>query len=448
MRWNVKILSVALTAAFAACSGFAATAQECISLVPAVGDEDPRIVSAHNALGIYVPELTPNVQPLHFPTYLGRWGTTRSRELALATAVGSRGDCPVLAIGESNRLTPVQLNGPCAGEPFQGFMIDAATDRLGQHIAFTADFPVRPGFVANPGKPQVFLWSMSNDVITQITDGTATGTVGLRPSLAREGSLIAFAANGDLTGQNPDGSFEVFLRDIGTGQLTQVTNGVGCDSGTIGKDGIEGPSISEDGTRIAFASNCDLTGGNPQRLQTVFLADMNLGTTIQLAHCPGCTIADLPAVSRDGNTVLNYDVSGFASTSVVRLMVHTIGSGRATTRSLCQPISSGQLSLGEALVLFSPFNAPAVTENGHRIAFAMKGNPTGANPTGFFEVFVMDMAADLRSGKVRQITDGTDYAASFGLALDWKGSRLWTWGTYPGLSRGSQEILRVSLREP
>jgi hypothetical protein len=445
MRWNMKILSMALTVAALTVHADFATAQECISLVPAVGDEDPRIVSAHNGLGIYAPEL--NVQPLNFPTFLGRWGTTRSRELALATYVGGSGDCPVLAIGEGNRLTPVQLNGPCAGEPFQGYMVDAATDRLGQHIAFTADFPVRPGLSANPGEPQVFLWSMSGDVITQITDGTATGTVGLRPSLAREGSLVAFAANGDLTGQNPDSSFEVFLRDMGTGRLTQVTDGAGCDSGTIGKKGV-GPSISEDGTRIAFVSNCDLTGGNPQGLQTVFLADLKLGATIQLAHCPGCTIADLPAISRDGSTVLNYDISSLGSALVIRLMVHTIGSGSATTRSLCQPISSGPLTLGEAAVLFSPFNTPAVTENGHRIAFAMEGNPTGANPTGFFEVFVMDLAADLRSGKVRQITDGTDQGGSFGLALDWKGSRLWTWGTFRGLSHGSQEILRVSLREP
>ena len=129
-------------------------------------------------------------------------------------------------------------------------------------------------------------------------------------------------------------------------------------------------------------------------------------------------------------------------------MVHAIGSGSATTRSLCQPISTGQLSLGEALVLFGAFDTPAITEDGRRIAFAMKGNPMGTNPVGFFEVFVMDLAADLKTGRMRQVTDGTDNAASLGVALDWKGSRLWTWGTYPGLGQRSQEILRVSLREP
>lgn len=420
-------------------SGTIAKAQGCISLVPAVGDENPKVGTGNRGLQVSVPEI--GAPRLNLPAQLGRWGTTRSRELVTATYVA---DCPVLAIGEGNRLSAVQVNGPCAGEPHEGFMVDAASDRLGRHIAFTADFPVRPGLAANPEEPQVFLWSQEGDSIAQITFPSPSGTVGLRPTLAREGSLVGFSSNGDLTGQNPDGSFEVFLHDLATGQVSQVTNGAGCQSGTIGLRGAQGPSVSEDGTRVAFLSTCDLTGGNPGGQQTVFLTDLTLGTTIQLSHCPGCTLADLPVISRDGRTVLNYDLSGF----LVRLMVHSIGTGSATTRSLCQPISTNPLSLGEAFLLFGAVNTPTLTEDGRRIAFAMKGNPTGANPVGFFEVFVMDLAADLKSGKVRQVTDGTDSAASLGLALDWKGSRLWTWGTFPGLGQTSQELLRVTLREP
>ena len=435
---------VVATIFFAGCAAMA-RAQGCISMVPATGDEDPRIGTVNRGLTVHAPELYPPVQRLHPPSFLGRWGTTRSRELATATYAG---DCTVLAIGSGDRLEGVQVNGPCLFEPSEGFMTDAASDRLGQHIAFTADFPVRPGLTAHPNEPQVFLWSLSGDGMTQITNGTATGTVGLRPALARDGSLVVFSANGDLTGQNPDGSFEVFVHDVATGQAIQVTDGAGCNSGAMGVNGDHGLSISEDGTRVVYLSTCDPVGGNPFHLETVFFTDRILGTTVQLAHCPGCTIANLPVISRDGSTVLNYDISGFGPTAVVRLMVHTLGNGSATTRSLCQPLSTGQLSLGEAFAFFSGFNTPALTEDGRRIAFAMKGNPAGANPVGFFEVFVMDLATDLKTGKVRQVTDGTDAAASLGVALDWKGSRLWTWGTFPGFGQTSQEILRVSLREP
>ncbi len=442
MKITMRI--VGMTIFFAGCAAMA-RAQGCISMVPAVGDEDPKIGTANRGLTVHAAELYPAVQPLSLPSFLGRWGTTRSRELAVATHAG---DCTVLAIGEGNRLEGVQVNGRCLFEPSEGFLRDAASDRLGQHIAFTADFPVRPGLAAFPSEPQVFLWSRSGDGITQITSPTAAGTIGLRPALAREGSLVAFSANGDLTGQNPDGSFEVFVHDVATGQATQITDGADCDSGAMGVNGDHGLSISEDGTRVVYLSTCDPVGGNPSHLETVFFTDRTLGRTIQLAHCPGCIIADLPVISRDGSTVLNYDISGFGPTAVVRLMVHTLGPGSATTRSLCQPLSTGQLSLGEAFVFFSGFNTPALTEDGHRIAFAMKGNPTGANPVGFFEVFVMDLAADLKKGKVRQVTDGTDAAASLGVALDWKGSRLWTWGTFPDFGQTSQQILRVSLREP
>lgn len=440
MKRTIRI--VVMTIFFAGCAAMA-RAQGCISMVPAAGDEDPKITAVNRGLTVYAPELSPPAQPLNPPSFFGRWGTTRSRELATVTYVGN---CPVLAIGDGNRLDGVQVNGPCVSEPSEGFMTDAASDRLGRHIAFTADFPVRPGLTAHPNEPQVFLWSLSGDAITQITNGTATGTVGLQPVLAREGSLVAFSANGDLTGQNPDGSFEVFVHDVATGQTTQVTDGAGCDSGAMGVNGDRGLSISEDGARIVYLSTCDPVGGNPSHLETAFFTDRTLSKTVQLAHCPGCTVASLPVISRDGSTALNYDI-WFGPTAVVRLMVHTLGNGSATTRSLCQPLSTG-LTLGEAFAFFSGFNTPALTEDGRRIAFAMKGNPAGANPVGFFEVFVMDLAADLKTGKVRQITDGTDAAASLGVALDWKGSRLWTWGTFPGFGRTTQEILRVNLREP
>lgn len=442
MKSSMRI--VVMTIFFAGCAAMA-RAQGCISMVPAAGDEDPKIGNVNRGLTVYAPELSPPAQRLNPPSFFGHWGTTRSRELATATYVGN---CPVLAIGDGNRLNGVQVNGPCVFEPSEGFMTDAASDRLGQHIAFTADFPVRPGLSAHPNEPQVFLWSQSGDEVRQITEGATTGTVGLRPALAREGSLVAFSANGDLTGQNPDESFEVFVYDVATGQTTQVTDGAGCNSGAMGVGGDHGLSISEDGTRVVYLSTCDPVGGNPSHLETVFLSDRTLGKTLQLAHCPGCTIADLPVISKDGSTVLNYDILDFGPTAVVRLMVHTLGHGSATTRSLCQPLSTGQLFLGEAFAFFSGFNTPALTEDGRRIAFAMKGNPAGANPVGFFEVFVMDLAADLKTGKVRQVTDGTDAAASLGVALDWKGSRLWTWGTFPGFGQISQELLRVNLREP
>jgi WD40-like Beta Propeller Repeat len=415
----------------------------CISLVPAVGDEDPK-VGGGDDMTVYIPELSGNTVTLPLPTFLGRWAGTRSRELAIASAGSS---CVFLAVGAGKRLETVQENGPCVGEFQLGFMVDAWPDRLGRHIAFTADYPPRPGLNVNQGDSQVFVWQFP-DTILQITQPAGPGVVGVKPALDGEGTRVAYSSNGNPTGGNPDGSFEVFVRDLPAGPITQVTTGVGCDSGTIGASGAEGPSISEDGQRIAFVSNCNLNGGNPFGLQTAFVADLGLGALVQLPHCAGCGIADLPAISKNGLRVLNYDISGFGATSVVKLMVHTIGAGSATTTELCTPISQGQLSLGEAFLAFGGFNQPAVSETGNRIAFAARANPTGANPMGFFEVFVADLAPDLQTAKTRQVTKGDDASASLGVSLDWKGSRLWTWGTFEGVPAFGQKVLRVTLREP
>jgi Tol biopolymer transport system component len=70
-----------------------------------------------------------------------------------------------------------------------------------------------------------------------------------------------------LTGDNPDGGGELFLFDIITQTFTQITSdprGPGF--------GVREPQISADGTRIAFVANMDLTGGNPDGNAEIFLA--------------------------------------------------------------------------------------------------------------------------------------------------------------------------------
>ena len=72
-------LRIVVTTVFFAGCAVLARAQECISLVPASGDEAPRIGTVNRGLTVHAPELYPTVQPLSLPSFLGRWGTTRSR---------------------------------------------------------------------------------------------------------------------------------------------------------------------------------------------------------------------------------------------------------------------------------------------------------------------------------------------------------------------------------
>ncbi len=68
------------------------------------------------------------------------------------------------------------------------------------------------------------------------------------PSINADGTRIAFLSSSDLTGGNP----EVFLFDATLG-LTQITNGVDVE---------RSPILSTDGTRIVFAAKGDPVSGS------------------------------------------------------------------------------------------------------------------------------------------------------------------------------------------
>lgn len=104
---------------------------------------------------------------------------------------------------------------------------------------------------------------------TQITNTMGEVFTNTTPrSINADGSKIAFYSSHDLTGGNPDGNQEIFLWREGSG-ITQLTN-------TGGNNWY--PSISADGTRIAFVSHNDLTPGSPGNADgnyEIFLATLS-----------------------------------------------------------------------------------------------------------------------------------------------------------------------------
>jgi subtilisin family serine protease len=430
-------------------NGVGDACEGCIDVTAAVGDEDPKIGNVNDALKISVPGNS--LYPLQLPNNLGLWGVSRSSKLAIATT--AFGNCNVLAAGSGNRVDSVLAFGPCVNTLPMGTLQDAAPDKLARAIAFTADFPPRPGLSATSSLPQVFLWQKTDDVVFQVSNGVATGATGMRPAVDGSGAWVVYSSDADPVGQNPDHGIQVFLHRIATGAVTQITHGVGCNSGTLLVGDINGPTISEFGDRIAFVSGCDPAAGwtpLPFGHFTAYVHDRILGTYTALPHCPGCQEADSPSISRDGMTVVNTDLElrGLGSThNRAHLMIHRlVGATVTASGRFCPAGDFTDASLGELLVFFSAFNRPNVTETGKRVAFTTKADLTGANPAGFMEVFVADVAPDLSTASVRQVTNGTDPVASAGVALDWRGGDLWMWGSFTPAT--SQHLLRVTLREP
>jgi hypothetical protein len=105
------------------------------------------------------------------------------------------------------------------------------------------------------------------------------------PAISAGGRWLVFASTGDLVPPgNGDGNSEIFRHDRTTGAFLQVTDTSGCANG--------GPTVNDDGSRIAFVSDCDL--GPSAESTEIVLWD----GTFRGVDTTGCVSRD-PRISRD-----------------------------------------------------------------------------------------------------------------------------------------------------
>lgn len=258
--------------------------------------------------------------------------------------------------------------------------------------------------------------------ITQVTDSTGFGCVD--PSL--DEGQIAFACFADLTGENPDKNYEIFLFDGAT--IRQITD-------TRAGQGSLWPSL--DGGSIAFVSTTDPAGGgDPSELpgpHDVYLFD---GSSIQrITHAVDSERSGGPSL--DEGTVAFHSVSDFTGDnpagnrhveifmfdgSTITQVTDVTGGPRATSNG--PSLEAGRIAFssdadftgfnfdrGPEIFLFDGSGISQITQTAfgshtrapslHQgaIAFQSEGDLTGGNPDGNSEIFLY------RDGDVTQITD-------------------------------------------
>ena len=256
-------------------------------------------------------------------------------------------------------MRPTQLN---LSPHLIGGFEDLTISGNGHYVAFTASINVtgeNPDFSS-----ELFLLTLSDNSIEQITN--TLGQHVSHPSIDDTGNRIAFFSQGDLTGENPDGSSEAFLFEDGKG-IIQITNYPSVETFVLDT------SITSNGNQVIFTVQ-----NFPDFDNSYNIFDTRTQQTNLLPNTPDFNIPSLSIFNDNGNRhafISNENPFGTNPDSSPELFVFDfINQATQITTTLNRFVSS-----------------PTINNNGNRIAFISNGDLTGENPDGSEEIFLAEL---------------------------------------------------------
>ena len=288
---------------------------------------------------------------------------------------------------------------PPPGSPWQagaGFSgLGGGTGRMisrdGRYVVFmsTANAYRPPGTPARSGA-LVLVRDLQTGTITIASraDGPAgTAVIASEPSISGDGTKVAFASTEALVSGVPAGTTQVYVRDLATGS-TQLASEL---EGVAGNAESDRPAISGDGQRVAFESTATNLGGPAGQ---IYEHDLASGGTVLVSRASGAAGAPAnqstfaPSIDADGTHV----TFATAATNFDPADKDAFSSiyERDLTSSTTTLISSAP---GGAPNNFEAYGS-VVSGNGSRVAFIT--NATNLDPTDTStsaDVYVRDLAA-------------------------------------------------------
>ena len=165
---------------------------------------------------------------------------------------------------------------PCAGNPGLELVSTApvgkfAMDSSGRFVVFESTADVLNNGMAN-GSRQLFLKDLTTGTVEQLTSGTGDSR---NPAVERKAASIVFESDSDLLGQNA-GHTQIFRwnRQKRPPVLEQITFGTDGDS--------TAPSLTAKADKVAFSSTADLVGSGSTGTEQLFLIDLPKNNLVQL----------------------------------------------------------------------------------------------------------------------------------------------------------------------
>ncbi|MDX6635443.1 MAG: hypothetical protein QOF06_1646 [Solirubrobacterales bacterium] len=286
------------------------------------------------------------------------------------------------------------------GAAAEGNSYDASISADGRYVAFSSgaenlspeDAAFNDVFVRDLVAGTTTLVSRASGATGAAGDGESTDA-----SISADGRHVAFvsSANNLVADDAKTIQTDIFVRDLDTGVTELVSRASGA-TGAAGTDYSFEPSISGNGSRVAFSSRAPLVGDDVDEQsfpQDVFVRDRSAATTILVsrksgsAGAPGEVESDEPAISADGLHVAfassakltgqrSFDINVFArdlSTEAVKLV-----------------------SVGDEGKAGDAKRRPSISADGRFVAFQTRGDKVSPiDADGRVDVFVRDMTKDL-----------------------------------------------------
>jgi Tol biopolymer transport system component len=246
----------------------------------------------------------------------------------------------------------------------------------------------------------VFLHDTTTGVTTLVSrgaDGSPANGGSYAPDVSGNGAFVAFESDADnLSTEDNDAVRNVFLQDtaIGTNTLVSRAEGLG---GVAGDGDSSDPSLSNDGTRIAFASRAD----------NIFLDDRDVFTNVyvytprfkQLTHVSRTSISGSLSDPANGNSTepeIADDGGHVAFTSVATNLAPGAGplpnvyvrdlSARSTTLASRADTAAGAPGTDASF-------SPSISGDGLQVAFVSRAdNLNPVDDDSLDNVFLRNLA--------------------------------------------------------
>lgn len=274
-----------------------------------------------------------------------------------------------------------------SGNLANGASNEASISDDGRFVCFSSDATNLVSGDSN-GVSDVFRRDLFSGQTTRVSLGASAaqgnGASG-RARISGSGFVVAFESSAtNLVQFDTNGVKDVFVRDLNI----SLTSRVSVDSGGFQVTGESGrPSLSEDGTIVAFEASSDLVGSDSNGDTDVYVWDLDAQTlsraSVGTAGEQASGYSHLPDLSADGNLVVfsSRSTTFGPATEQIRIYLKNLATGALEHVSLT---NSGLDGNGDS-------EGASISADGRYVSFSsLATNLVGGDSNGVDDLFVRD----------------------------------------------------------